>query len=58
MADLFHVDEESEAGRPTEGVRGSSSGPPEVHPKSWTVNNVFICNEFDTVSDSFRLTVI
>ena len=30
----------------------------EVHPKSWTVNNVFICNEFDTVSDSFRLTVI
>ena len=40
------------------GAGGLPPVAPEVHPKSWTVNNVFICNEFDTVSDSFRLTVI
>ena len=34
VADLFRVDEESEAGRPTEGVRGASSGRPWGQPRS------------------------
>ena len=34
VEDLFRVDDNPEAGRPTEGVRGSSSGPPDMNPKS------------------------